>query len=428
MRLLSLMATVLVTTFLGPAVQPAPPSRGPFERELRSILARPPHHVRRAATISPTGYVPAQIRHAYGFDLLPQNMDGTSQVVAVVDAYDDPTAEADLQTFISTFNLPGMNGLPGTPNCTVASGPHPCFQKITPQGSPPANGDWALEISLDVQWAHAIAPGADILLVEAYEPFLFYLLDAINAAVNNGAGVVSMSWGTDEFFFESLLDYFYLNYNGVTLVAASGDNGTPFWPAASPSVVAVGGSTLPLDSSGNLTAPETVWNNSYGSSGGGISPYEFEPAFQFNYPIPDTGGYRGIPDVSYDADPNTGVSVYDSTPIKGESGWFTVGGTSIGAPQWAAVLALADQARSQAGTSVFSSSDAAHSPLYYAGSPSQTTPCVSPPTTTYCTNYSDITSGTNGAGFPATPGYDFATGLGSPSANNLVPYVVTYPF
>jgi subtilase family serine protease len=428
MRLLSFLVTLMVAVFLGPAAQPAPPGGASREQDLRSILARPPHHVRRAATTSPTGYAPGQVRHAYGFDLLPPGVDGTGQIVAIVDAYDDPTVGADLQAFINTFNLPGMNGLPGTPLCSVAAGPHPCFQKITPQGKPRANADWALEISLDVQWAHAIAPGADIVLVEAYAASLFYLLDAITAAVNSGAAVVSMSWGTNEFFFESLIDYFYLNYPGVTLVAASGDGGAPFWPAASPFVVAVGGTTLPLDSNGDLTRPETVWNDAYGSSGGGISPYESEPGFQSTYPIPDTGGYRGIPDVSFDADPATGVSIYDSTPLNGAAGWFTVGGTSIGAPQWAALIALADQARSQAGMSVLSSNDTTHSPLYYAGSPSQTTPCSSPPTTTYCLNYSDITSGANSFGFAAAPGYDFATGLGSPSANNLVPYVATYPF
>lgn len=428
MRVLSFLTVLMTIIFLGPPAQPAPPGRGALERDLKSILARAPHHVRRAATTSPTGYVPSQIRHAYGFDLLPPGVDGTGQVVAIVDAYDDPTVGADLQTFITAFNLPGMNGLPGTPGCSVAAGPHPCFQEITPQGQPGANADWALEISLDVQWAHAIAPGADIMLVEAYDASLFNLLDAINAAVSNGAAVVSMSWGTNEFFFEPLIDYFYLNYPGVTLVAASGDGGAPFWPAASPFVVGVGGTTLPLDGSGNPTGPETVWNDAFGSSGGGVSPYESEPGFQLIYPIPATGGYRGIPDVSYDADPATGVSIFDSTPLRGETGWFTVGGTSIGAPQWAALIALADQARSQAGKSVLSSNDTTNSPFYYAGSPSQTTPCSNPPTTSYCMNYNDITSGVNSNGFAATPGYDFATGLGSPSAHNLVPYLVTYPF
>jgi len=367
--------------------------------------------------------------HAYGFDLLTQN--GAGHIIAIVDAYDDPTVQSDLQTFIKQFGLPGMKGLSSTSPCTVTNGPHPCFQKVFAQTKPKKNAGWALEISLDVQWAHAIAPGADILLVEAKGASLGDLLGAVDLAANPvarggyGAQVVSMSWGTNEFSLESFFDV-YFNYNGVTgvtFIAASGDTGTPLWPAASPYVVGVGGTTLPLDAKGNLTGPEIAWNDIHGSSGGGISPYEGEPGYQSGYPIPNiANGFRGIPDVSYDGDPSTGVSIYDSTPYNGQTGWFTVGGTSIGAPQWAALIALADQARSAASPpkSLLTSNDLNSSPLYFAASP--------PGSTTYNTNYRDVTSGSNTNGFSAAVGYDFVTGLGSPLANNLVPYLVTYPY
>jgi subtilase family serine protease len=142
----------------------------------------------------------------------------------------------------------------------------------------------------------------------------------------------------------------------VTFVASSGDSGTGvIWPAASPYVVSVGGTTLPLDGAGNLTGSETAWSG----SGGGISAYEVEPGYQASFPIPANGGKRGIPDVSYDADPNTGVSVYDPTNHQGQKGWFDVGGTS--APQWAARVILADQGRA-----ALSSSNPSNSPVYNA--------------------------------------------------------------
>ena len=420
-RFLSFLTALILMAPLGLAAQPGPPAGGERER-----AAHPPIHVRGAATTSPTGYVPSQIRHAYGFDVLTQ--DGAGQIVAIVDAYDDPTAADDLQTFIQTFGVREMYGLPTAPypfntSCTVTSGPHPCFQKAYAQTKPKRNAGWALEMSLDVQWSHAIAPGADILLVEARDASLGNLLGAVSVAATPvasggyGAQVVSMSWGTYEFSFEALFDI-YFNYNGVTFVAASGDTGTPLWPAASSYVVGVGGTTLPLDGSGNLTSPEIVWSNSYGSSGGGISPYEGEPGYQSNYTIPYTGGLRGIPDVSYDGDPTTGVSIFDSTSYSGQTGWFTVGGTSIGAPQWAALIALADQARFLVGKSTLSSNNTASSPLYFAASP--------PLSATYSLNYRDITSGSNTNGFSAAAGYDFVTGVGSPLANNLVPYLVSY--
>src|SRR5229473_507666 len=321
-------------------------------------IVHAPIHVAQAATKGPVGYSPAQIRHAYGFDQLAA--DGSGQVIGIVDASDDPTVASDLQTFIGQFGLRALSGLPGSPTCTVAAGPHPCFEKLVAYGNPRVDPVWALEISLDVEWAHAIAPGADILLVESPHTTLSSMLRGVDTSGDAGAGVM--------------------------------------YPAASPRVLGVGGTTLPLDATGNLLAPETAW---IGSSGG-ISAVEAEPGYQSAYPIPPTSGRRGVPDVSYDANPVTGVAVFDST---GAAGWVPVGGTSLGAPQWSALVALADAGR----RSPLSSAVLTDSPFYRAALASA---------------YRDITAGANGpCGTLCTagPGYDFVTGLGSPLAGLLVP-------
>ncbi|MCL4534861.1 MAG: S53 family peptidase [Bacteroidetes bacterium] len=395
---LFVVLSLLVPFDLGTA-EGAPPER----------TAHPPIHVHGKAAVVPSGYSPAQVRHAYGFDQLTNSGDG--QIIGIVDAFDDPTAASDLKMFISTYGLRMMNGLPNTPSCTVAAGPHPCFQKVYAQGGKyRTDGGWALETSLDVQWAHAIAPGADILLVEARTSSFSNLLGAVDVAVSRGARAVSMSWGGNEFTSETSYDV-HFNKPGVTFTAASGDSGDGvIYPAVSPYVVAVGGTSLSLDSAGNFVS-ETAWSG----SGGGISKYETEPGYQLGYPIPYTSGKRGSPDVAYNADPNTGFPVYDSTPYYGQSGWFQVGGTSAGSPQWAALVVLADQ--SGTGGSL-SSNNLGSSPEYNAAASS-----------VYSSDYRDIISGTNGTcggNCTAATGYDFVTGLGSPLANSLVPYLASH--
>lgn len=339
---------------------------------------------------TPAGYTPAQIRHAYGFDQLPQ--DGAGQTIAIVDAYDDPNIVSDLNTFSTQFGLP-----------TTTSGAF-TFTKAFAQGSQPtANGGWAQEISLDVEWAHAIAPRANILLVEAASNSFANLFGAVDYAVNQGAHIVSMSWGATDFSSETSFDS-HFNKPGVMFVASAGDSGGVVnYPAASPDVLSVGGTTLPLDSSGNRTGAESAWS----SGGGGSSAYEAEPGYQVNFGITITNGHRGTPDVAYDANPNTGFAVYDSFSYQGRKGWLVFGGTSAGAPQWAALAALVDQAR----PTWLTSTDVANSKIYDAAVGSR-----------YASNYTDITTGSNG--FPATTGYDLATGLGSPLANALVPYLI----
>ena len=322
-------------------------------------------------------YSPAEIRQAYGFNQLGQ--DGTGQTIAIVDAYNDPNIANDLAVFDAQYNLPAAN-------LVVA----------TPQGKPGYDSGWSLETSLDVEWAHAIAPGATILLVEAKSASNADLFGAVNYAVQQGAKQVSMSWGGGEGGDTSYDSYF--NHRGVTFLASSGDNGAGVsYPAASPYVTGVGGTSFSFDANGNRVS-ETAWSG----SGGGASSEETVPSYQTGFV---GGSGRGVPDVSYDADPNTGVSVYDS-------GWYQVGGTSAGAPQWAGLIALVNQGRSALGKSSIGTGLAfgTNTALYaLAGGNGYTNPNG---------DFYDVTSGSSG--ISAAKGYDEVTGLGSPVANKLV--------
>ncbi len=183
------------------------------------------------------------------------------------------------------------------------------------------NSGWDLETSLDVEWAHAIAPGAKILLVEATTPSGANLLKAVDyAAAQSGVVAVSMSWGGAEFPEETSLDSHFASKSGAVFFASAGDNGSgASWPASSPDVVGVGGTSITLNASGTLSK-ESAWSG----SGGGVSAYEHAPAFQNGYLIPKSGGMRAIPDVAYDADPASGF------PIIHKGKWQEVGGTSAG--------------------------------------------------------------------------------------------------
>jgi len=349
-------------------------------------IAHPPHRIKpNTPLFAPSGYSPAQMQKAYGLASIPNQ--GAGQVIGIVDAFDNPNIESDLGVFSSTFNLPA---------CTTANG---CFKKIYAAGTqPPGDTGWGTEIALDVEWAHAIAPQAKIILVEAADSSFNSLQQAINVAIQNGATVISMSWGGGEFSGQTQMDAMF-NVAGVTFTASSGDDGTGvIYPSSSPYVIAVGGTTLQLDASGNFLS-ESAW----AGSGGGISAFETVPAYQSGLPIPNNPtNKRGVPDVSYNANPSTGVSVFDSF---GAGGWIVVGGTSAGAPQWAALIAIAKSASTHALTGL-------NSMLY--GLAKQN----------YSQLYHDITTGTNGScGYYCTAqtGYDYVTGLGSPIAQNLIP-------
>lgn len=322
--------------------------------------------VRPFAYTSPSGLSPARIKSAYGFST--SNSAGAGKTIAIVDAYDDPTAERDLKVFSTQFGLPA---------CTTLNG---CFKKVNQNGGttyPKANGGWALEISLDIQWAHAIAPGAKILLVEATSSSYANLLAAEDYAKAH-AQYVSNSWGSVEFSGEKGYDW-HFSKPGVSFFVSAGDAGLPAeYPSASRNVISVGGTTLHFNR-GVLTG-ETAWK----AGGGGCSAYETATTAQssFNqYSQAKCGSKRATPDVSLVADPASGVSVYDSTLYQGQKGWFTVGGTSASSPMWAARAAVA-------GVVVDSA--------YVYGSN---------------ITYRDITSGNNGA--PCLLGFDLCSGRGS---------------
>ena len=353
-----------------------------------NVVANTPHNgrvpVARQGIVplasSPQGLTPAQIRTAYG---LPSS--GGSGTIALILAYDNPNAEADLATFSTQFSLP---------SCTTLNG---CFEKHKMTTSIPTNSGWNLESSLDVQWSHAIAPSAKILLVEARSSSIANLMAAVNYARNRSDVVaISMSWGSAEFSTQSTYNASFISPYNAAFFAATGDSGTGvIWPSTSANVVAVGGTTLAF--SGGSVSAETAWSG----SGGGISAYESLPDYQTTFGVSGSGGMRAVPDVSYDADPASGFSVYDSFGYSGSSGWFVVGGTSAGSPQWAAIHALGQSAT--------------HAALYaVAANPSA-----------YSSQMRDVTSGTNGSCgtlCTAVTGYDFVTGLGSPlTANFSVP-------
>jgi hypothetical protein len=385
------------------------PSRRSLRERRRSQLRLEELESRTLLSLSPL--TPAMIRHAYGFEQINFTAnghtyagDGSGQTIAIVDAYDDPYIASDLHTFNSTFGLKD-----------------PVFVKATPQGMPAFDAGWAGEIALDVEYAHAIAPGASILLVEAQSSNLGDLLSAVDYARNQpGVVAVSMSFGGSEFNGETAYDGYFTTPaghlggssglagannlpGGVTFVASSGDSGAYYgveYPSSSPNVLAVGGTTLYVSNSKGTYAGEVGWSG----SGGGISQFESRPAFQKGF---QSSNRRTTPDVAYDADPNSGVYVYDSA----NGGWFVVGGTSAGAPQWAALIAIADQGRALQG---YGSLDGPSQTLYAVYAMAQKS---------YATYYHDITSGNNG--YSAHVGYDLVTGLGSPKANALVKELLT---
>jgi uncharacterized repeat protein (TIGR01451 family) len=357
------------------------------------ILFHPNGNANPQLGLGPTGTTPTQIRHAYGFDQITFNNgtvigDGTGETIAIVDAFDDPNAASDLHQFDLQFNLPD-----------------PTFTKVNQTGGtkyPTPDAGWAVEIALDIEWAHAIAPKAKILLVEAASADLSNLGAAVAfAASQPGVVAVSSSWGAGEFSGQNSFDSSFLTptgHAGVTFLVSSGDAGAPpSYPAVSPNVVAVGGTTLNMDAQGNILS-ESGWSG----SGGGISALEAQPSYQHGI-VTQSATQRTSPDVAYNADPNTGYPIYDTY---NQPGWQEIGGTSAAAPQWAALIAIADQGRALAG----------QSPL---NGLTQTLPLLySLP----AADFHDITTGgsTGNPAYNCGPGYDLVTGRGSPLANQIV--------
>ena len=376
------------------------------------------------------GYSPSQISDAYGFNQIKLSggatPDGTGQTIAIVDAFNDPKIAADLGVFDQQFGL-------NTP---------PSLKVINGDGSntlPKTDAGWAGEISLDVEWAHAMAPGANILLVEANSDSLTDLMDAVNYARNApGVSVVSMSWGGSEFFGwngteftgQTQYDPYFTTptgHQGVTFIAAAGDSGVfagVQWPASSTNVLAVGGTSLYVGDNAGTYYTENSWSG----TSGGFSQVEYEPAYQN---VVQGTGVRTSPDVAYDADPNTGFAVYDSLAYQGYAGWQVVGGTSAGAPQWAALVAIADQGRVLAGQGTLDGAQQTLPELY-----SLYVSQGGPTYTDYTSNFNDVIDANGGGGHyhwrfggfgsanPATVGYDTSTGLGTPKAGALAQALV----
>jgi subtilase family serine protease len=428
-------------------------------------------------------FTPQAIRAAYNLQpLYDAGLDGRGQTIAIVDSYGSDTIAHDLHVFDAAFGLQPMCGEEGV---TCAAG-MPTFSVLHLQGSPatkapPPTGKgtgqedksaWALEVSLDVETAHAIAPRANILLVatptaetlgvQGFQQMMAaeqYVID------HHLATVISQSFASAEDAFGSTQSLENLRYafksaaqNGVTVLGSSGDGGTangtktpvgaggstiPYptvvWPASDPLVTGVGGTYLCTDATNTTSrvvdsadppakcrafpgVAEVGWT----FSGGGFSHVFGRPAYQDALPTGSTpiGAMRGVPDVGLQASAGTGALVYISLPPDGQSGlrcgatpcstgWYDVGGTSLSCPQWAGLVAVADQLNG-GGLGLINPA------LYRIGAdPAR-----------YAADFFDITTGNNTAdptvpGYPATAGWDPVTGLGTPNAARLIPDLVS---
>lgn len=325
------------------------------------------------------GMTPNQLRSFYGVAST-----GGHDVIAIVDAYDYPTALSDFNTFSSQFGLPKENSTNATASTNTV------FQVVYAGGKKPrGNAGWNEEAALDIEWAHAMAPSAKIILVEAQSANNSDLYTAVDTAVKlAGVKMVSMSWGGSESSGEATYDS-HFKVNGPLFFASAGDTGGKvIYPSCSQYVIAAGGTSVATDSNGIFTG-ESAWS----SGGGGNSAYIPKPTWQASVSM--TGANRGVPDVSSDADPNTGVAVYDSTPYQGRSGWMVFGGTSVSSPCLAGMVNISGV--SYTNTTAFLTNLYSH----YLNTPSV---------------FRDITTGNNG--FPALVGWDYTTGVGAPTGSS----------
>jgi kumamolisin len=341
---------------------------------------------------------PASIACIYGLQpavpgcnpyVVTANPKGGKKAIAIVDAFDDPNAFADLQYFSAQFGV-----APITPSTfQVVFAPHgalPYGTCVGPATTPPsAKGlGWDVEESLDIEWAHAMAPGATLYLVEAQSNSGADLFCAVTVASGlvsaAGGGQISMSWGGGEFPGEVTVDHVFTAPN-VVYYASSGDSAGAFYPSASPNVVSVGGTSLRRNATTGNFFSEVVWQN----TGGAPSRFEPRPTYQ-NGISGIVGAHRGTPDIASDANPFTGVWVFDSLTF-GRPVWFIVGGTSVSSPTWAGIA--------NAAGAFAASSQALLTHLYGASE-----------------NFHDVTSGICGPymSLSAGEGWDFCTGLGGP--------------
>jgi subtilase family serine protease len=366
-----------------------------------------------ATTTPVTTYTPAQIRAAYGLPVLagatPAQL-GAGQTIYIVNAKHDPNIAAELAAFNTKF------GLPGCSTRTLAAGASLPLAAASATGcelvvaysaganltstAPAYDSGWATEIALDVQWAHATAPLARLVLIEAPDAGVASLSNAVALANKMGPGVVSMSFGAGEGSWTANYDAVF-NTAGMSYLAATGDNGAAVsWPSVSTKVVAVGGTTLAYSGSG--TRSETTWSG----TGGGMSAYTALPSYQSGI-----GGYarRAVADVAFNADPNSGQYVALLSPGATAVRWVSAGGTSLATPQWAGLLAVANALRAAGGKPALGQP---HAALYQqiGGVPTQ-----------YGLAFKDIAAGSNGSctTCASKAGYDTPTGWGTPNATAL---------
>lgn len=320
-------------------------------------------------------------------NVVTANPSGGSRAIAIVDAYDYSAAAADLATFDAQFGI-------ATPSFTVVYAPFggttpgsctgPATQPVSGAGS-----GWDIEAALDTQWSHAMAPSATLYLVEAqsdFDPDMYCAVSVASALVAEaGGGEVSMSWGEGEYPGETAFDS-VLTTPKVVYFASAGDSPGPIYPSVSPNVVSAGGTSLSTNANTGTFEFENTWQD----AGGGASAFESRPRYQ-NSVAYLVGTQRGTPDVAFDANPYTGVWVFNSTFV-GFPAWFIVGGTSVSSPNWAGIVNTAG------GFSASSSAELTR--MYSRGS----------------LGFTDIVYGTCGVyiGDLAFVGWDFCTGLGSP--------------
>jgi subtilase family serine protease len=400
------------------------PSR-PLNVDLVQTGSQAPTDAQCRAQIGSPCYSPQEIRHAYGVDqLINRGDDGRGQTIVIFDSYGSPTITSDLASFDEGYGLPAP----------------PSFKILSPLGTVPYDPTaipdqvgWAAETTLDVEWAHAMAPDASIVLmtspVDETEGVqgLPQFNQLENYALDHHIGDVwSQSWGaTENTLFTPAGEQVYRDFegtyaradaSGVSVFASTGDAGTanvetdgttvyPFptvnFPASSPLITAVGGTSLTADTSGNYQS-EAVWPD----GGGGISQKFSEPLYQrFTLNRSDQselGGMRGIPDISWNADPNTPILIYLSFFGASAAGYYTIGGTSEGSPDWAGLAADLD-------TFAGHPLGLLNPYLYALGAVG--------------VGFHDVTVGNNGQdgvpGYNATPGWDAASGWGSPNLSQL---------
>ncbi|MGZ4214013.1 MAG: S53 family peptidase [Actinomycetota bacterium] len=464
-------ALMAVMTWAAPAVTAAAMHPAASDAVLVSHGTTPPSEADCFA-VNRRCFTPQAIYASYNLNpVYDAGFDGSGYTIAIVDSYGSDTMAHDLHVFDQAFGLPPMCGeegvtcAPGMPTFSTFNFPAAVATKTQPGNGTHLEDKafWAIEVALDVEWAHAIAPGANILLVATntaetlgVQGFPQMMMAEKYVVDHNMADIISQSFGSAEDAFSSSVSLENLRYAfkaanaaDVTVLASSGDDGsagikiTPVhfggtllpvptvgWPASDPLVTSVGGTYLCTDPNNTTTRvldasdppqprcsqgqEEIGWI----AAGGGFSHIFSKPDYQNVLPAGSTpiGSMRGVPDVGYQASATTGILEYLSLPPDGDgsnvgdTGWYDIGGTSIGTPQWAGLVALADQ---MAGHRL-----GLINPTLYsiASNPAQ-----------YAADYFDVTTGNNGLfapdvpGYPATTGWDPVTGLGTPNAANLLP-------